>query len=259
MFHSQAFQKLSTHLHARSSSLLLGLESKHTQLLVGWLLLTAVASAVRMLLSPQLHLDATAFTPYLLLIFAPAASFLLARRWFAKGDRLSQPEHRMARIGRWRELTRAEARRHLLYGPSGMMVSLLIGMLLNVPVRATEYLVTMPAISAGAPEWVATLHFAMTVDVVLLSSLYVVAFVAALRRVPLFPRLLVFIWLLDIGMQLLIAQAALSTGLPAGVGGALQTLLEGNVKKTLISIGFWLPYLLLSVRVNVTYRNRVPV
>jgi hypothetical protein len=140
-----------------------------------------------------------------------------------------------------------------------MMVSLLIGMLLNVPVRATEYLVTMPAISAGAPEWVATLHFAMTVDVVLLSSLYVVAFVAALRRVPLFPRLLVFIWLLDIGMQLLIAQAALSTGLPAGVGGALQTLLEGNVKKTLISIGFWLPYLLLSVRVNVTYRNRVPV
>jgi hypothetical protein len=147
--------------------------------------------------------------------------------------------------------------RHPLYGTSGIMVSLLIGMLLNLPVRAAEYLVTMPAIPAGAPDWLATLHFAMTVDVVLLSSLYVVAFVAALRRVPLFPRLLLFIWLLDILMQLLIAQAALSTGLPAGVGGALQPLLEGNVKKTLISVSLWLPYLMLSTRVNVTYRNRI--
>jgi hypothetical protein len=116
----------------------------------------------------------------------------------------------------------------------------------------------MPAISAGAPEWLATLHFAMTVDVVLISSLYVIAFVAALRRVPLFPRLLLFVWMVDIAMQLIIAQAAMSTGLPDGVGGPLQTLLNGNVKKTLISVGLWLPYLLLSVRVNVTYRNRIP-
>jgi hypothetical protein len=35
-------------------------------------------------------------------------------------------------------------------------------------------------------------------------------------------------------------------------------LLEGNVKKVLISAGLWLPYLLLSRRVNVTFRHRVP-
>jgi len=32
-----------------------------------------------------------------------------------------------------------------------------------------------------------------------------------------------------------------------------------NVEKVLISICVWLPYLLLSKRVNVTYRHRVPV
>jgi hypothetical protein len=47
----------------------------------------------------------------------------------------------------------------------------------------------------------------------LFGSLYTIAFVAALRKVPLFPRLLAAIWL---------------------------------------------PYLLLSRRVNVTYRSRIP-
>ena len=253
-----AIQKISARLHARSSALLLGLENKHAQLLVGWLLLTALASIVRIVASPLATIDATALLPYLLLIFAPAVSFVLALRWFADGHLLPQPQRRLALAGRWRAVSPAEAERHPLHGTSGIMVSLLIGMLLNLPVRAAEYLVTMPAISAGAPEWLATLHFMMTVDAVLLSSLYVVAFVAALRRVPLFPRLLIFIWAVDILMQLAIAQAALSTGLPDGVGGALQTLLDGNIKKTLISVGLWLPYLLLSVRVNVTYRNRIP-
>ena len=40
---------------------------------------------------------------------------------------------------------------------------------------------------------------------------------------------------------------------------ALTTMLTGNVKKTLISVALWLPYLLLSTRVNVTYRHRVSV
>jgi hypothetical protein len=46
--------------------------------------------------------------------------------------------------------------------------------------------------------------------------------------------------------------------LPGDVAAALQTLLTGNVKKVLISVCLWLPYLLLSTRVNVTYRQRVP-
>ena len=34
-------------------------------------------------------------------------------------------------------------------------------------------------------------------------------------------------------------------------------LLDGNVKKVLISVALWLPYLLMSKRVNVTFRHRV--
>ncbi len=98
----------------------------------------------------------------------------------------------------------------------------------------------------------------MTLDVVLITSLYSIAFVAALRRVPLFQRLLGAIWALDLAMQFFTAQmVAGMRGLPADVAGALQLLLEGNLKKVLISIALWMPYLVLSKRVSVTYRHRI--
>jgi hypothetical protein len=100
----------------------------------------------------------------------------------------------------------------------------------------------------------------MTFDVVLFGSLYMIAFVAALRKVPLFPRLLAAIWLGDLTMQLVTAELVTRAGdVPPQVASALSGVLEGNVKKVLISIGLWLPYLLLSKRVNVTYRHRMPV
>jgi hypothetical protein len=34
-------------------------------------------------------------------------------------------------------------------------------------------------------------------------------------------------------------------------------LLQGNIKKVMISMVIWLPYLILSERVNLTYRSRV--
>jgi hypothetical protein len=102
------------------------------------------------------------------------------------------------------------------------------------------------------------LHFALTLDAVLLSSLYTIAFVAALRLIPLFPRLLAAIWLIDIAMQLGIAGAVAGRqDVPPAVATALDTLLEGNVMKVIVSVSLWLPYLLLSKRVNVTYRHRV--
>jgi hypothetical protein len=98
----------------------------------------------------------------------------------------------------------------------------------------------------------------MTLDVVLMSSLYAIAFVAALRHVPLFPRLLVAIWGLDLTFQLVTAElVARAAGLPVPVADALHSLIGGNVQKALISAGLWLPYLVLSRRVNVTYRRRV--
>jgi hypothetical protein len=170
---------------------------------------------------------------------------------------MPQPSFRLSSIGRWRDLSLPAAKAHPLFGTSGIMVSLLVGMLLNVPVRAAEYLVIMPAIPPEVPGWLSTLHFAMTLDVVLLSSLYVIAFTMALRRVPTFPRFLLLIWLIDIGAQVLIAHSV-GGHLPVGVAEALNGLLQGNIKKVLISMVLWLPYLILSTRVNVTFRRRQP-
>jgi hypothetical protein len=251
---------LKQRLHAKSATLLLGLESRLDRIMYFWLGFAALASMVRIATSP-IHAmpDFATFAPYLLLIFAPAVSMVLALRWFADGDHMPQPAMRLSRVGKWRDVTAGEARRHRLYGTTGIMVSLLIGMLLNVPVRAAEYLAAMPALAGPVPAWLDVLHTTMTLDVVMLSSLYTIAFVAALRRVPLFPRLLVAIWLTDLAMQMLIATLVTGTpGLPADVAAQLQNLLDGNVKKVLISMALWLPYLLLSTRVNVTYRHRVP-
>ena len=250
----------SQRLHARSAAMLTTIEGGLSRIMIGWLVVAALACALRVATSP-LHgsVPATTVLPYMSLVLAPFGSMVLALRWFADGDRLGQPVMRLARLGRWTNVSRETATRHTLYGTSGIMVSLLVGMLLSVPVRGAEYLASMPALAGRVPPWLDTLHTLMTLDVVLLSSLYAIVFVAALRRVPLFPRLLVAIWMVDLTMQMIIAYLVSgSEGVPASVAGPLQTLLDGNVKKVLISVGLWLPYLLLSVRVNVTYRHRIP-
>ena len=254
------FRQFSHRMNARSAALLLAIDTRLDSILKYWLLIAGLASATRISMTPHTVPVASfsTFASYMLLVVTPFASTLLALRWFRDGDLQPQPTTRLAQIGRWRPVSRGEARNHKLYGTSGIMVSLIIGMMLNVPIRAAEYLAAMPPIPAVAPRWLSVLHFAMTLDVVLFTSLYMIAFVAALRRVPLFPRLLLAIWLGDLTMQVGTAQMVASTHLPAGVATALHGLLIGNVKKVLISMALWLPYLLLSTRVNVTYRQRVP-
>ena len=253
------FETVTRKMHAKSAALLLSLETSLDRIMQFWLLLAGLAAAVRIALSPiPAAIQPGTITPYLLLVFAPFASMVLALRWFADGDRQPQPSLRLARLGKWRPVERIEAIRHPLYGAGGIMVSLLIGILLNVPLRAVEYLAAMPAIAGPVPDWLAMLRTMMTLDVVLLSSLYSIAFVAALRRVPSFPRLLVAIWAVDLTMQFVTAQLVASTpGLPSNVASALHVLLDGNLKKVLISIALWLPYLLLSKRVNITFRQRL--
>ena len=254
------FSQYQTRLRGRAAALLLTLEARLDRIMISWLLLAGLACALRIAFSPlAVPFDVGAVLPYLLLVLTPFASMVLALRWFADSHNQPQPQYRLSRLGRWTNLDRHQASQHALYGVSGLMVSLLIGMLLNVPVRALEYLGAMPAISGPVPAWLSVLRMMMTLDVVLMSSLYAIAFVAALRRVPLFPRLLVAIWGLDIGFQLLTAEMVVRTpGLPNPVAAALHGLLDGNVTKVLISAGLWLPYLLLSTRVNVTFRHRVP-
>lgn len=256
------FKSIANSMKARSAALLLTLETRLDRIFQVWLLVAGFACALRIATAPTLHRGESVLpvvAPYVLLILAPFVSALLALRWFANGDRQPQPVTRLAIAGRWRKLAAHEARRNPLYGTSGIMVSLLVGILLNVPVRAAEYITSIPPAAGALPAWLSALRFAMTFDVVLFTSLYAIAFVAALRRVPLFPRLLAAIWMADIAMQLVTAKLVGAAGhVPPAVAGALQGLLDGNVEKVLISVFVWLPYLLLSKRVNVTYRHRVP-
>ena len=253
--------QMSHRMRNRSAALLLAIDTRLHGILKYWLLVAGLLAALRIVLSSgSAGADAlSTFASYMLVVVAPFVSTMLALYWFRNGHAQAQPEFRLARVGKWQPISRPEAERHPLYGPSGILVSLLVGMMLNVPVRAAEYLAAMPPIPAGSPAWLSALHFAMTFDVVLFGSLYMIAFVAALRKVPLFPRLLAAIWLGDLTMQLVTAEVVTRAGgVPPQVATALHGVLEGNVKKVLISVALWLPYLLLSKRVNVTYRHRVP-
>jgi hypothetical protein len=252
--------QLSARMTRRSAALLASIDRGLDRIVIWWLVLSSLASAARFATAPHSLPIAAASNlgAYALLVLAPAASTILALRWFTDGRLQPQPSTRLARVGRWVTVSPADAQRHPLYGCSGIMVSLLIGMMLNVPVRAAEYLAAMPPVPASAPGWLSALHFSLTLDAVLFGSLYMVAFVAALRHVPLFPRLLAAIWLGDLAMQLVTAKLVVAASpVPGPVADALHRLLYGNIEKTLISIAVWLPYLLLSARVNITYRSRV--
>ncbi len=253
-------QRFRSGLHARSAALLLSLESRLDRIMQSWMLLAGFACVLRIGFAPAhgSYPGLSLIAPYLLLVLAPVASALLALRWFADGDLIPRTAPRLE-WPRTRTVSLAEARRHPLFGTTGIMVSLLVGILLNVPVRAAEYLASNPPIPVGVPHWLSTLHVLMSFDVVLFSSLYMVAFVAGLRRTPWFPALLMGIWAADLAMQLVVATVLGGTSdLPPAVGHALSGVLDGNVKKTLISVAVWLPYLILSTRVNVTFRHRLP-
>jgi hypothetical protein len=254
-------ERLTDQMRSRSAALLLTVDNGLNRILQGWLLIAGLLSAARIAFTPTTGPIASFSTvaSYLLLVIAPFGSTILALRWFRNAEVEPQPRTRFARIGQWRSVARADAVHHPLYGSGGLMVSLLVGIMINVAIRAAEYLAAMPPMPDFAPSWLSVLHLAMTFDAVMFGSLYMVAFVAALRRSPIFPRLLAAIWIGDLLMQLITAKLVADVGgVPPAVALSLYHLLDNNVKKVLISIGLWLPYLLLSVRVNVTFRHRVP-
>jgi hypothetical protein len=194
---------------------------------------------------------------YSLVMAAPIVGFLVATHAFKGQAATLQPSFRFALVGRWRRLSATEARARTMFGPVGFMASLLVGMLLNVGIRTVEFFTAVPAMSYHAPAWAQAMFAWMAFDVVVTGFFYMVAFAMALRTIPLFPRMLLFAWLIDVSMQLLIArQLAAVGGMPGMVVEPLLTLLEGNITKVAISAVIWLPYLLLSERVNVTYRHR---
>jgi hypothetical protein len=231
-----------------------------TSLAIGWAGVFAMVAAFRVVASPpvsRMELAEIALV-YAAIALAPLAGYTLASRSYPPHVRLAPLALRLPHFGRWRALAPDEARRHPLFGPAGFMASLLIGLLLNVVLRSFEFLLAIPAIGTGAPDWGSTLFLLMAADVALMAFLYMVCLAMALRSVPLFPRMLGFVWLLDLFVQLFIAhRLGAMADLPAVVAGPLALLLDGNIKKVLVSAFVWLPYLLLSDRVNLTYRLRL--
>jgi hypothetical protein len=196
--------------------------------------------------------------PYALIALAPILGYRLAAGSFPKGLVSSQPVFRIANLGNWRTVDPLSARTHPEFGPWGFMASLLVGLMLNVPVRSFEFLLSVPAMNHYAPQWGETIFRVMAFDVIAMNFLYMVCFVMALRSIPLFPRMLALTWAFDLFSQLAIARAvAASPHVPPLVSQSLQDLLMSNIQKVLISAFVWLPYLLISNRVNVTYRWRL--
>lgn len=249
-------------LQQRSISVARFLQSRIEVVALAWLVIISLGCL------PRLLFPATPITgwqdlfwllfPYACIAAAPVAGYLVATGSFPRGLLTAQPALRLSIYGRWRELGVVEARDNPAFGPAGFLTSLLIGLLLNVVVRSFEFLVSMPAMGGNAPAWGQLLFTLMAGDVIIMSFFYAVCFVMALRAVPLFPRMLLLAWAIDIMIQLVIARTITETpGVPQAVMGALHTLLEGNITKVLISAVVWLPYLILSDRVNLTYRCRV--
>ncbi|MBV7265864.1 DUF2569 family protein [Erythrobacter ani] len=257
----RALRDYGNSLFARTIPIAQFLETRMIRMALIWLCCTIPLALWKFSNTPSVIHDLGDAMPivvgYTLVILAPCAGYWIARGAFLGERSLSQPTTRFAIFGRWRRLERGSAEINPAFGIVGFMVSLLIGLLLNVVMRTGEYFVAVPAMSAHAPEWGRTMFLMMTAEVVITSFFYMVCFVMALRKIPLFPRMLLFAWSVDILMQLHIAnQLAEVGGLPASVAEPLTDLLNGNVTKVLISAAVWLPYLLLSERVNVTYRHR---
>lgn len=254
----------SARLYRKSISAVALLEGSMPKIIFSWVAFIAVAGILRtsFALSPinsGVSLLQTVI-PYVLLGLSPLAAYWIADRLFPRGGLMQQPEIRLSRVGKWQSIDVLAARAHPMFGPTGMMASLLVGMLLNVPVRSLEFLAAVPAMNGNAPLWGQVLFAVTTFDVVVMNFLYVLCFMAALRCAPWFPRFLLLVWGLDISSQLLMGHIVSgTTGLPYGVGEALGSLLQGNLQKVMVSMAIWMPYLILSERVNLTYRGRVAV
>nr|WP_166180953.1 DUF2569 domain-containing protein [Altererythrobacter segetis] len=195
--------------------------------------------------------------PFLLLGAAPVLGYRFAIACAVRtGDR-RQPSFRLARFGRWREAGPLDRRRARIGGKAGFLVSLMVGLLLNVPVRSLKFLAIVPPIVPADPYWSQVLVATFTLQAATVNFLYMVCFVMALRSRPLFPRMLLLVWMVDLASQGLIASAMATSGLPAELVGPLIATLHENLAEVLISMALWLPYLLVSDQVNLFFRNRV--
>lgn len=262
-----AWSSLSAYALRQSRQIAEFITANLRRIMIGWMIAVALLGAAKIAMLGRIIPQATSLAdmprlmlPYVLIGLSPLLALYLGSRAFPSAEQSTQPSIRLARLGRWHQLGPEHARRAEGYGIEGFLASLVAGLLISILIRLSEYALAMPAIPAGAPAWASALFHVMTLDLVTLSFLYSLCLVMALRGAPLFPRMLVYTWLYDMLMQLLIAKYAVAAGdMPGDIAAALQSYLDGNIKKVLISAAIWLPYLLLSNRINLTFRHRLRI
>ena len=255
------FEQLQRFLLARSEHAIAFLKVSIRKIAIAWLMIFGCLAILRVVMSPtpadtfvqQLQL----VMPYILVAASPFAGYFVGRAAIT-GKRARQASSiNLNPFGQWKKLSPSQALKHSNYGPIGFLASLIIGMILNVVFRSGEFLLAIPALSLEAPEWGYTLFWLATFDTAIMNFFYMVCFVMALRTIPLFPKMLLYTWLLDVSLQLSIAKIMAQMATPAEVASTLVSLLNGNIDKVLLSAAIWLPYMMLSERVNVTFRHRV--
>lgn len=230
-------------------------------LIGSWAALLLACAAFKVLTAPTLPhtlVEALAMAfPFIALGASPVLGYRLAASVFPKGRISQQPTVRLALYGNWREADHVERRAARITRPAGFLVSLLVGVLLNVPFRTIKFLIIVPATAPTDPVWGQLFVLCFTLQATFLNFLYMTSFVMGLRCIPQFPRMLLFVWLFDILSQLVMAQALGAVGLPRGIAPLLIHSLQENVVHVLIAVALWLPYLLLSDQVNLRYRWRM--
>ena len=264
-FATHAWSKLSNLALAKSRDVIRLIDRHLPKIIAAWAVLVAIMGAAKLIRLDQVidrPLPLAVIGPlaatYLLIALTPLAAWQIVTRAFSSEEALSRPSFTLALAGTWQRLTRAEALRRDGYGIEGFLASLVAGIVLSIFVRLGQYAMAMPAVPMQGPDWAVALFTAMTADLLIMTFLYSACLVMALRGAPLFPRMLLYTWIYDLCMQLGIARFAMSVAsMPAEIVPAMAPFLEGNIKKVLISVAIWLPYLLLSKRINLTFRHRV--
>lgn len=253
--------RLDSHMARKGERLLLRTDLALDRIALGWaglLFVMMIARLAQTALSVGASGHWLASLPvYVLIALAPLIGLRLARSAFPADILYAIPDIDLRPGRRWHRLDPLAARDHPCFGTGGLIAGLAIGLLLNVAIRTAEFLAAVPAMAAVSDGWAHRLYLLLAADCIFFNMLYPITFVMAVRKNPWFPTMMAITWMLDIAAQLAIARALGDAHLPPAVASAMVGFLGVNVQKTLISIALWLPYLMLSDRVNVTYRGRI--
>src|SRR5688500_16078932 len=113
------------------------IEANLVPIMFGWTILMSIACGLRMSFAATPIRSAIEYSQlgalYAIVVAAPIVSAFLALRWFRDAGAMPQPRLRLARVGRWSTIARDEARGMRDFGANGIMFSLLLGMMLNIP------------------------------------------------------------------------------------------------------------------------------